>query len=186
MRITASYALRGGAAVARVKADLEAPDPSMRTAERAEAAKTPLRLVGRVRVERRECVPLGGGMRPNTRAILLRFFAVEGKIPSPLVGSVRVGGPAQAVDCATKPTGPRSPSIARFSSPQGLGRAGAETYSLVVSILPKGLGFVFRGRARVVRLPGDRIARSNPVSGDPSWADLDLETGKPASGVSKE
>lgn len=37
-----------------------------------------------------------------------------------------------------------------------------------------------------VRLPGDGIARSNPVSGDASWADLDLETGKPASGVSKE
>ena len=31
-----------------------------------------------------------------------------------------------------------------------------------------------------VRLPGGQIARSNPISGDPSWADLDLETGKPA------
>jgi hypothetical protein len=31
-----------------------------------------------------------------------------------------------------------------------------------------------------VRFPLAQIARSNPVSGDPSWAALDLETGKPA------
>ena len=31
-----------------------------------------------------------------------------------------------------------------------------------------------------VCFPGGHIARSNPVSGSPSWADLDLETGKPA------
>ncbi len=31
-----------------------------------------------------------------------------------------------------------------------------------------------------VRLPEGQVARSNPVSGDPSWSGLDLETGKPA------
>jgi tetratricopeptide (TPR) repeat protein len=31
-----------------------------------------------------------------------------------------------------------------------------------------------------VRFPGHQVARSNPVSGDPAWADLDLETGKAA------
>jgi hypothetical protein len=31
-----------------------------------------------------------------------------------------------------------------------------------------------------VRFPGGQVARSNPVSGDPAWADLDLETGKAA------
>jgi hypothetical protein len=30
-----------------------------------------------------------------------------------------------------------------------------------------------------VHLPGGKIARSNPVSGDASWSDLDLETDKP-------
>ena len=29
-----------------------------------------------------------------------------------------------------------------------------------------------------VRFPGGQVARSNPISGDPSWYDLDLETGK--------
>jgi len=37
-----------------------------------------------------------------------------------------------------------------------------------------------------VRFPGRQAARSNPVSGDPAWADIDLESDKPASGsVSK-
>ena len=31
-----------------------------------------------------------------------------------------------------------------------------------------------------VRFPGGQIARSNPVSGDPAWTPLDLETGQPA------
>ncbi len=31
-----------------------------------------------------------------------------------------------------------------------------------------------------VRLPGGQIARSNPISGDPSWSGRDLESGKPA------
>ena len=29
-----------------------------------------------------------------------------------------------------------------------------------------------------VRFPAGQVARSNPISGDPAWADLDLETGK--------
>jgi hypothetical protein len=33
-----------------------------------------------------------------------------------------------------------------------------------------------------VRFPRGQVARSNPVSGDPAWGDLDLETGKPAPG----
>ncbi len=37
-----------------------------------------------------------------------------------------------------------------------------------------------------VRFPGGEIARSNPISGDPLWADLDLETGKRAPGLSKK
>ena len=37
-----------------------------------------------------------------------------------------------------------------------------------------------------VRLPGGQVARSNPISGDPAWADLDLETGKAAPGLSKK
>ena len=31
-----------------------------------------------------------------------------------------------------------------------------------------------------VRFPGRRVARSNPVSGDPAWARVDLENEKPA------
>jgi len=31
-----------------------------------------------------------------------------------------------------------------------------------------------------VRFPAGQVARSNPISGDPAWSDLDLETGKPA------
>jgi hypothetical protein len=37
-----------------------------------------------------------------------------------------------------------------------------------------------------VRFPGGQIARSNPVSGDPSWADLDLETGKAANAAARK
>ena len=37
-----------------------------------------------------------------------------------------------------------------------------------------------------VRFPGGQVARSNPISGDPAWADLDLETGKPAPVNAKE
>jgi Phosphoinositide phospholipase C, Ca2+-dependent len=33
-----------------------------------------------------------------------------------------------------------------------------------------------------VRFPRGQVARSNPISGDPAWGDLDLETGKPAAG----
>ncbi len=31
-----------------------------------------------------------------------------------------------------------------------------------------------------VRFPGGQVARSNPVSGDPAWKDVDLESAKPA------
>ncbi len=31
-----------------------------------------------------------------------------------------------------------------------------------------------------VRFPAGQVARSNPISGDAAWSDLDLETGKPA------
>ena len=37
-----------------------------------------------------------------------------------------------------------------------------------------------------VRFPAGQVARSNPISGDPAWADLDLETGKPAPATAKE
>jgi Phosphoinositide phospholipase C, Ca2+-dependent len=37
-----------------------------------------------------------------------------------------------------------------------------------------------------VRFPAGQVARSNPVSGDPAWSDLDLETGKPARGLPKK
>jgi hypothetical protein len=33
-----------------------------------------------------------------------------------------------------------------------------------------------------VRLPDGQVARTNPVSGNPAWRSIDLETGKPASG----
>ena len=32
-----------------------------------------------------------------------------------------------------------------------------------------------------VRFPGGQVARSNPMSGDPAWSAIDLETGKSAS-----
>lgn len=32
-----------------------------------------------------------------------------------------------------------------------------------------------------VRFPGGEVARSNPISGDPAWSGLDLESGKPGS-----
>jgi hypothetical protein len=34
-----------------------------------------------------------------------------------------------------------------------------------------------------VRLPDGVVARSNPISGDPSWGRIDLETGKPGTGT---
>jgi hypothetical protein len=37
-----------------------------------------------------------------------------------------------------------------------------------------------------VRFPGGQVARSNPVSGESSWSDLDLETGKPANKAGRE
>jgi hypothetical protein len=33
-----------------------------------------------------------------------------------------------------------------------------------------------------VRFPGGQVARSNPVSGDPAWSQIDLESSKPGSG----
>ena len=33
-----------------------------------------------------------------------------------------------------------------------------------------------------VQFPGGQVARSNPVSGDPTWSQIDLESGKPGPG----
>ena len=37
-----------------------------------------------------------------------------------------------------------------------------------------------------VQFPGGRVARSNPISGDPAWGEIDLESGKAGSGSANE